>query len=107
MKVIELNSKEIWTYERQVELLTKMIKEIQEAGIYCVSGQNKIRLGDRDELRQLTEAVSILEQKAAGIVNPRPQVKRPEPEARRQPLTDAEWEEKASVFSALVAEAGL
>ena len=108
MNVIELSSKQIWQYERQIELLTNRIKELEEAGIYCVSGQNRIRPEHKAEHRQLREAVSILQQKAAGIVNPKPKitVSRPRVEHRR-PRTDAEWEALATEFAKAVADAGL
>ena len=108
VRVVELNSKEIWTYERQIDLLTNRIKELEEAGIYCVSGYNKIQPEHKDEHRQLKEAVSILQQKAAGIVNPKPKVavRRPGRE-HKKPRTDAEWEALATAFSKVVAEAGL
>ena len=108
MNVIELSSKQIWQYERQIELLTNRIKELEEAGIYCVSGQNRIRPEHKAEHRQLREAVSILQQKAAGIVNPKPKitVRRPRVE-RRRPRTDAEWEALATEFAKAVADAGL
>ena len=108
MNVIELSSKEIWQYERQIELLTNRIKELEEAGIYCVSGQNRIRPEHKAEHRQLGEAVSILQQKAAGIVNPKPKViiRKPTVE-RRRPRSDAEWSELATAFSKARAEAGL
>lgn len=108
MKVIELNSKEIWQYERQIELLTNRIKELEEAGIYCVSGQNRIQPEHKAEHRQLGEAVSILQQKAAGIVNPKPKIVARKPRAeRRRPRSDAEWSELATAFSKAIAEAGL
>ena len=108
MNVIELSSKQIWQYERQIELLTNRIKELEEAGIYCVSGQNRIRPEHKAEHRQLGEAVSILQQKAAGIVNPKPKitVRKPRVE-RRRPRSDAEWEALATAFSKARAEAGL
>jgi len=106
--VVELNSKEIWTYERQIDLLTNRIKELEEAGIYCVSGYNKIQPEHKIEYRQLKDAVSIFQQKAAGIVNPEPQVaaRRPRKEPRK-PRTDAEWKALATAFSKAIAEAGL
>jgi hypothetical protein len=107
MKVIELNSKEIWQYERQIELLTNRIKELEEAGVYCVSGQNRIQPEHKAEHRQLREAVSILQQKAAGIVNPKAKVAVRKPIERRRPRTDEEWEALATAFSKAVAEAGL
>jgi hypothetical protein len=108
IKVVELTSKEIWKYERQIELLTNRITELEEAGIYCVTGYNKIQPEHKTEFRQLKEAVSIFRQKAAGIVNPKPQVttRRP-PKERGKPLTDAEWKELATAFSKAIAEAGL
>ena len=107
LRVVELNSKEIWTYERQIDLLTNRIKELEEAGIYCVSGQNRIQPEHKTEYRQLKDAVSIFQQKAAGIVNPKLQgVIRPTKE-RRKPRTDAEWEALATAFAKAVAEAGL
>lgn len=108
MNVIELNSKEIWQYERQIELLTNRIKELEEAGIYCVSGQNRLQPEHKAEHRQLGEAVSILQQKAAGIVNPKPKVMTRKPTVeRRRPRSDAEWSELAAAFSKARAEAGL
>ena len=107
LRVVELNSKEIWTHERQIDLLTNRIKELEEAGIYCVSGQNRIQPEHKTEYRQLKDAVSIFQQKAAGIVNPKLQaVIRPTKE-RRKPRTDAEWEALATAFAKAVAEAGL
>ena len=109
VRVVELNSKEIWTYERQIELLTNRIKELEEAGIYCVSGYNKIQPEHKTEYRQLKEAISIFQQKAAGIVNPKPQVavRRPRREQRKKPRTDAEWEALRAAFAKAVADAGL
>tara|TARA_R110001592_G_scaffold362722_3_gene677860 strand:+ start:63 stop:389 length:327 start_codon:yes stop_codon:yes gene_type:complete len=108
MNVIELSSKQIWQYERQIELLTNRIKELEEAGIYCVSGQNRIRPEHKAEHRQLGDAVSILQQKAAGIVNPKPKVMIRKPTVeRRRPRSDAEWSELATAFSKARAEAGL
>ena len=108
IRVVELNSKEIWTYERQIDLLTNRIKELEEAGIYCVSGYNKIQPEHKTEYRQLKDAVSIFQQKAAGIVNPQPQVvaRRPRKEPRK-PRTDAEWKALATEFAKVRAEAGL
>jgi hypothetical protein len=109
VRVVELSSKEIWTYERQIDLLTNRIKELEEAGIYCVSGYNKIQPEHKTEYRQLKDAVSIFQQKAAGIVNPKPQVttRRPRREQRKKPRTDAEWEALATAFAKARAEAGL
>tara|TARA_R110002020_G_scaffold16172_4_gene57287 strand:- start:140 stop:490 length:351 start_codon:yes stop_codon:yes gene_type:complete len=108
VKVVERSSKEIWQYERQIELLSNRIKELEEAGEYCVSGQNRIQPQHKAEHRQLREAVSILQQKAAGIVNPRPKVAVRKPRAeRRRPRTDEEWEALATEFAKVRAEAGL
>jgi hypothetical protein len=109
VRVVELNSKEIWTYERQIDLLTNRIKELEEAGIYCVSGQNRIQPEHKTEYRQLKDAVSIFQQKAAGIVNPKLQVatRRPRREQRKKPRTNAEWEALRAAFAKAVAEAGL
>tara|TARA_R110000751_G_scaffold42386_2_gene98518 strand:- start:341 stop:664 length:324 start_codon:yes stop_codon:yes gene_type:complete len=107
MNVIELNSKEIWQYERQIELLTNRIKELEEAGVYCVSGQNRIQPEHKVEHRQLGEAVSILQQKAAGIINPKAKIAIKRPIERRKPRSDEEWETLATAFSKAVAEAGL
>tara|TARA_R110002012_G_scaffold204002_2_gene373528 strand:+ start:272 stop:622 length:351 start_codon:yes stop_codon:yes gene_type:complete len=108
VRVVELSSKEIWQYERQIELLTNRIKELEEAGIYCVSGQNRIRPEHKDEHRQLREAVSILQQKAAGIVNPKPKVTVRKPRVeRKRPRSDEEWEALATAFSKARSEAGL
>ena len=108
MKVVELSSKEIWTYEKQIELLTNRIKELEEAGVYCVSGQNRIQSQHKAEYKQLRDAVSILKQKAAGIVNPKPEVQREGPvREKRRPTTDAEWEALATAFSKARAEAGI
>jgi hypothetical protein len=108
VKVVELSSKEIWKYERQIELLTNRMTKLEDAGVYCVSGYNKIQPEHKTEYRQLKEAVSIFQQKAAGIVNPKPQVttRRP-PKEQRKPLTDAERKELATAFSKAIAEAGL
>jgi hypothetical protein len=108
VKVVERSSKEIWQYERQIELLSNRINELEEAGEYCVSGQNRIQLQHKAEHKQLKEAVSILQQKAAGIVNPRPKVTVRKPRAeRRRPRTDEEWEALATEFAKVRAEAGL
>lgn len=107
VRVVELNSKEIWQYERQIELLANRIKELEELGEYCVSGQNRIQPEHKAEHRQLREAVSILQQKAAGIVNPRAKVAVRKPIERKRPRTDEEWEALATAFAKVRAEAGL
>jgi len=108
VRVVELSSKEIWQYERQIELLTNRIKELEELGEYCVSGQNRLQPEHKAEHRQLREAVSILQQKAAGIVNPRAKVAVRKPTIeRRRPRTDEEWEALATAFAKVRAEAGL
>ena len=108
VKVVELSSKEIWTFERQIELLTNRLRELEEAGVYCVSGQNRIQPKHKAEYKQLREAVSILKQKAAGIVDPKPEIQRDEgPTKRKRPRTDAEWEALATAFAKARAEAGL
>ena len=72
VKFRELSKGEVWGYKQQIEMLVNRKKELEEAGIYDVSGQNKIRKQHREEYRQLSDAISILQQKAAGAVNPQP-----------------------------------
>ena len=108
VKVVELSSKEIWTFQKQVELLSNRKAELEEAGIYCVSGQNKIRPEHKAEHSQLGEAISILKQKAAGIVDPKPQPARPQPtERRRKPVSDEERARLLKEFRRVRAEYGL
>tara|TARA_R100000664_G_scaffold2110_1_gene5415 strand:+ start:3448 stop:3819 length:372 start_codon:yes stop_codon:yes gene_type:complete len=112
VKVVERSSKEIWTYERQTELLASRLKELEEAGIYCVSGQNIIRPEHRAEYRQLKDAISNLKQKAAGIVDPKPQ---PDPTSilsrpkrpNRKSVSDEERKRLVAEFRRLREEAGL
>ena len=112
VKVVERSSKEIWTFDRQIELLSGRLKELEEAGIYCVSGQNIIRPQHKAEFQQLKEAVSILKQKAAGLVDPRPQ---PDPTSvisqpkRRigKAVSDEERREMVEEFRQMLTERGL
>lgn len=88
----ELSRGEVWGFKQQVEMLQKRKKELEEAGIYCVSGSNQIRPEHRAEYRDLLDAISILEQKAAGKVNPQPMRQKAarKPQKQQQMLTDAE-----------------
>ena len=88
----ELSKGEVWGYKQQVEMLQKRKKELEEAGIYCVSGSNQIRQEHRAEYRELLDAISVLEQKAAGKVNPKPMRQKAarKPQKQQQMLTDAE-----------------
>ena len=88
----ELSRGEVWGFKQQVEMLQKRKKELEEAGIYCVSGSNQIRQEHRAEYRELLDAISILEQKAAGKVNPQPMRQKAarKPQKQQQTLTDAE-----------------
>ena len=88
----ELSRGEVWGFKQQVEMLQKRKKELEEAGIYCVSGSNQIRQEHKAEYRELLDAISILEQKAAGKVNPQPMRQKAarKPQQQRQTLTDAE-----------------
>ena len=88
----ELSRGEVWGFKQQVEMLQKRKKELEEAGIYCVSGSNQIRQEHRAEYRDLLDAISILEQKAAGKVNPQPMRQKAtrKPQKQQQTLTDAE-----------------
>ena len=88
----ELSKGEVWGFKQQVEMLQKRKKELEEAGIYCVSGSNQIRQEHKAEYRELLDAISILEQKAAGKVNPKPMRQKAarKPQQQRQTLTDAE-----------------
>lgn len=88
----ELSRGEVWGFKQQVEMLQKRKRELEEAGIYCVSGSNQIRQEHRAEYRELLDAISILEQKAAGKVNPQPMRQKAarKPQKQQQTLTDAE-----------------
>ena len=88
----ELSKGEVWGFKQQVEMLQKRKRELEEAGIYCVSGSNQIRQEHRAEYRELLDAISILEQKAAGKVNPQPMRQKAarKPQKQQQMLTDAE-----------------
>lgn len=88
----ELSRGEVWGFKQQVEMLQKRKKELEEAGIYCVSGSNQIRQEHKAEYRELLDAISILEQKAAGKVNPKPMRQKAarKPQKQQQTLTDAE-----------------
>ena len=88
----ELSRGEVWGFKQQVEMLQKRKRELEEAGIYCVSGSNQIRQEHRVEYRELLDAISVLEQKAAGKVNPKPMRQKAarKPQQRQQTLTDAE-----------------
>lgn len=108
MKIVELSSKEIWTFQKQIELLSNRRAELEEAGIYCVSGQNIIQKEHRTEYRQLGEVVNILKQKAAGIVNPTPPItKAPPNQQNRKPRTDEEWNQLLTEFREMRAKHGL
>ena len=88
----ELSRGEVWGFKQQVEMLQKRKRELEEAGIYCVSGSNQIRQEHKAEYRELLDAISILEQKAAGKVNPQPMRQKAarKPQKQQQMLTDAE-----------------
>ena len=88
----ELSRGEVWGFKQQVEMLQKRKKELEEAGIYCVSGSNQIRQEHKAEYRELLDAISVLEQKAAGKVNPQPMRQKAarKPQQQKQTLTDAE-----------------
>ena len=88
----ELSRGEVWGFKQQVEMLQKRKKELEEAGIYCVSGSNQIRQEHKAEYRELLDAISVLEQKAAGKVNPQPMRQKAarNPQKQQQTLTDAE-----------------
>ena len=88
----ELSKGEVWGFKQQVEMLQKRKKELEEAGIYCVSGSNQIRQEHKAEYRELLDAISILEQKAAGKVNPQPMRQKAarKQQKQQQMLTDAE-----------------
>jgi len=88
----ELSRGEVWGFKQQVEMLQKRKKELEEAGIYCVSGSNRIRQEHKAEYRELLDAISVLEQKAAGKVNPQPMRQKAarKPQKQQQTLTDAE-----------------
>jgi hypothetical protein len=88
----ELSRGEVWGFKQQVEMLQKRKKELEEAGIYCVSGSNRIRQEHKAEYRELLDAISVLEQKAAGKVNPKPMRQKAarKPQKQQQTLTDAE-----------------
>mgnify|MGYP003136774645 CR=1 FL=1 len=88
----ELSKGEVWGFKQQVEMLQKRKRELEEAGIYCVSGSNQIRQEHKAEYRELLDAISILEQKAAGKVNPQPMRQKAARKQKKQQqmLTDAE-----------------
>ena len=88
----ELSKGEVWGFKQQVEMLRKRKRELEEAGIYCVSGSNQIRQEHKAEYRELLDAISVLEQKAAGKVNPQPMRQKAarKPQKQQQTLTDAE-----------------
>ena len=104
VKFRELSKGEVWGYKQQIEMLVNRRKELEEAGIYDVSGQNKIRKEHREEYRQLEDAISILQQKAAGAVNPQPirkQKAAPKPKETRKQATEAERAEMLKNFAEL------
>ena len=88
----ELSRGEVWGFKQQVEMLQKRKRELEEAGVYCVSGSNRIRQEHKAEYRELLDAISVLEQKAAGKVNPQPMRQKAarKPQKQQQTLTDAE-----------------
>ena len=88
----ELSKGEVWGFKQQVEMLQKRKRELEEAGVYCVSGSNRIRQEHKAEYRELLDAISVLEQKAAGKVNPKPAIQKAasKPQQQRQKLSDAE-----------------
>ena len=104
VKFRELSKGEVWGYKQQIEMLVNRKKELEEAGIYDVSGQNKIRKQHREEYRQLSDAISILQQKAAGAVNPQPirqQKAATKPKETRKAATEAERAEMLQNFAEL------
>ena len=104
VKFRELSKGEVWGYKQQIEMLVNRRKELEEAGIYDVSGQNKIRKEHREEYKQLNDAISILQQKAAGAVNPQPirkQKAAPKPKETRKAATEAERAEMLKNFAEL------
>ena len=104
VKFRELSKGEVWGYRQQIEMLVNRKKELEEAGIYDVSGQNKIQKQHREEYRQLSDAISILQQKAAGAVNPQPireQKAATKPKETRKQATEAERAEMLKNFAEL------
>ena len=104
VKFRELSKGEVWGYKQQIEMLVNRKKELEEAGIYDVSGQNKIQKQHREEYRQLSDAISILQQKAAGAVNPQPirqQKAEAKPKETRKAATEAERAEMLKNFAEL------
>ena len=104
VKFRELSKGEVWGYKQQIDMLVNRKKELEEAGIYDVSGQNKIRKEHREEFKQLEDAISILQQKAAGAVNPQPirqQKAAPKPKETRKQATEAERAEMLQKFAEL------
>ena len=104
VKFRELSKGEVWGYKQQIDMLVNRRKELEEAGIYDVSGQNKIRKEHREEYRQLEDAISILQQKAAGAVNPQPirqQKAATKPKETRKAATEAERAEMLKNFAEL------
>ena len=104
VKFRELSKGEVWGYRQQIEMLVNRKKELEEAGIYDVSGQNKIRKEHREEFKQLEDAISILQQKAAGAVNPQPirqQKAAPKPKETRKAATEAERAQMLKNFAEL------
>jgi len=104
VKFRELSKGEVWGYKQQIDMLVNRKKELEEAGIYDVSGQNKIRKEHREEFKQLEDAISILQQKAAGAVNPQPirqQKAAPKPKETRKQATEAERSEMLKNFAEL------
>ena len=104
VKFRELSKGEVWGYKQQIEMLVNRKKELEEAGIYDVSGQNKIQKQHREEYRQLSDAISILQQKAAGAVNPQPirqQKAATKPKETRKAATEAERAEMLKNFAEL------
>ena len=104
VKFRELSKGEVWGYKQQIEMLVNRKKELEEAGIYDVSGQNKIRKQHREEYRQLSDAISILQQKAAGAVNPQPireQKAATKPKETRKAATEAERAQMLKNFAEL------
>lgn len=104
VKFRELSKGEVWGYKQQIEMLVNRKKELEEAGDYDVSGQNKIQKQHREEYRQLSDAISILQQKAAGAVNPQPirqQKAATKPKETRKQATEAERAEMLKNFAEL------
>ena len=104
VKFRELSKGEVWGYKQQIEMLVNRKKELEEAGIYDVSGQNKIQKQHREEYKQLSDAISILQQKAAGAVNPQPirkQKAATKPKETRRAATEAERAEMLKNFAEL------